>query len=252
MLKVAICDDEICLNNTKDMLEHWSDTTSFQLAIDTFHNGDSLIRECDSVQYNLIFLDIFLPVVNGIEIAKEIRQKDKTVKIVFLTSSPDFALQSYSVKAMDYCLKPVEYEKLKEIMEECVVVFNSQEPEHLILKTLGGYQKIYLHDIEYIEAQNKRVFFFMKSGQVLEVTQPLYTYEKKLLDSKRFFKCHRSYLVYLPNVDYFSNTEIRTKTGRRIPIARGYGKAFKDTYFATMFQDKQEMFQDKQKVFQDK
>ncbi|NLM34094.1 MAG: hypothetical protein GX206_01520 [Clostridiales bacterium] len=72
-------------------------------------------------------------------------------------------------------------------MEECVVVFNSQEPEHLILKTLGGYQKIYLHDIEYIEAQNKRVFFFMKSGQVLEVTQPLYTYEKKLLDSKVFF-----------------------------------------------------------------
>ena len=131
---------------------------------------------------------------------------------------------------MDYCLKPVEYEKLKEIMEECVAVFNSQEPEHLILKTLGGYQKIYLHDIEYIEAQNKRVFFFMKSGQVLEVTQPLYTYEKELLDSKDFFKCHRSYLVYLPNVDYFSNTEIRTKTGRRILSQEDMEKAFKDTY----------------------
>lgn len=239
MLQVAICDDEeICLSNTKEMLETWANERSFELKIDCFNNGDSLIRKSENNRYDIVFLDIFMPATNGMDIAKELRQKDKTVKIIFLTSSPDFALQSYSVKATDYCLKPIEYERLKEIMEECITSFNGKEPANLILKTLGGYQKIYIYDIEYIEAQNKRVFFFLKSGQVLEVVQPLYTFETELLNNNGFFKCHRSYLVYIPNVDYFSNTEIRTKSGRRIPIARGYGKVFKDAFFSIMFNDK--------------
>jgi DNA-binding LytR/AlgR family response regulator len=168
--------------------------------------------------------------------AKELRDRDKTVKIIFLTSSPEFALQSYSVKATDYCIKPIAYQRLKEIMDDCTA-FHRQEPENLTLKTVGGYQKIYFHDIECIEAQNKRVFFFLKSSKVVEVIQPLYTFETGLSDSKGFFKCHRSYLVYLPNVDYFNNTEIKTKSGRCIPIARGFGKAFQDAYFALMFQE---------------
>jgi DNA-binding LytR/AlgR family response regulator len=58
-----------------------------------------------------------------------------------------------------------------------------------------------------------------------------------LTDSKGFFKCHRSYLVYLPNIDYFNATEIKTKAGRRVPIARGYSKAFQDAYFSVMFKE---------------
>ncbi|MCX7615464.1 MAG: LytTR family DNA-binding domain-containing protein [Clostridiales bacterium] len=237
MLRIAICDDEKrCLTDTKCMLESWSAATSSQIQIDCFDNGDSLITESVASRYDIIFLDIVMPLLNGLEAAKELRDRDKTVKIVFLTSSPEFALQSYSVKATDYCLKPVAYEKLKEVMDDCTVI-NRQEPENLILKTVGGYQKIYLHDIEYIEAQNKRVFFFLKSGKVVEVIQQLYTFETKLSDSTGFFKCHRSYLVYIPNVAHFDNANITMKSGRTIPIARGYGKAFQDAYFTVMFQE---------------
>ena len=237
MLRIAICDDEEkCLADTKRMLECWSVATSSQTKIDCFDNGDSLIRECDNARYDIIFLDIVMPLLNGMDTAKELRDRDKAVKIIFLTSSPEFALQSYSVKATDYCIKPIAYERLKDVMDDCTA-FHRQEPENLTLKTIGGYQKIYLHDIEYIEAQNKRAFFFLKSDKVVEVIQQFYTFETGLSDSKGFFKCHRSYLVYLPNVDYFSNTEIKTKSGRSIPIARGYGKAFQDAYFAAMFQE---------------
>jgi DNA-binding LytR/AlgR family response regulator len=237
MLRIAICDDEEkCIDDTKRMLENWVTTTSFQLEIDCFNNGDSLIFKSETTRYDIIFLDIVMPLLNGLDTAKELRDKDKTAKIIFFTSSPDFALQSYSVKATDYCIKPVVYEKLKEIMNDCTV-FYCQDPDNLILKTVGGYQKIYLHDIEYIEAQNKRVFFFLNSNKVVEVVQPLCTFETGLSDSKGFFKCHRSYLVYLPNVGYFNNVEIKTKTVRRIPIARGYGKAFQDAYFALMFKE---------------
>ena len=237
MLRIAICDDEEkCLAGTKRMLECWSVATSSQTKIDCFDNGDSLIRECDNARYDIIFLDIVMPLLNGMDTAKELRDRDKAVKIIFLTSSPEFALQSYSVKATDYCIKPIAYERLKDVMDDCTA-FHRQEPENLTLKTIGGYQKIYLHDIEYIEAQNKRAFFFLKSDKVVEVIQQFYTFETGLSDSKGFFFFFCSYLVYLPNVDYFSNTEIKTKSGRSIPIARGYGKAFQDAYFAAMFQE---------------
>lgn len=237
MLRIAICDDdEICLKDTKSMLIRWSAATSSLVEIDCFNNGDSLIKESGITPYDIVFLDIIMPLLNGMDTAKELRDRDKAVKIIFLSSSPEFALQSYSVKATDYCLKPVTYEKLKLVMDYCMA-FYRQEAESLTLKTVGGYQKIYLHDIEYLEAQNKRVIIFLNSGQSIEVIQPLYTFESRLSDSKGFFKCHRSYLVYLPNVDYFNNIEIKTKSGRRIPISRGYGKAFQDAYFAIMFKD---------------
>jgi len=182
MLRIAICDDEErCLSDTKRMLLSWSVETSSQTQIDCFDNGDSLVRENDSVRYDIIFLDIVMPLLNGMDTAKELRHRDKTVKIVFLTSSPEFALQSYSVKATDYCLKPITYQKLKEVVDNCAAI-NRQDPENLTLKTVGGYQKIYLHDIEYIEAQNKRVFFFLRSGKAVEVIQPLYTFETELSD----------------------------------------------------------------------
>lgn len=237
MLRIAVCDDDKAfLAATKGMLENWSADASMQTQIDCFDNGDELIHRSKSEKYDIIFLDICMPLLNGMDTAKEIREMDKTVKIVFLTTSPEFALQSYSVKAADYCIKPITYQRIKEVMDDCTAS-NRQEPESLTLKTVGGYQKIYLHDIEYIEAQNKRVYFFLKSGRTVEVIQPLYTFETGLSDSKGFFKCHRSYLVYLPNVDYFNSTEIKTKSGRRIPIARGYGKAFQDAYFAMMFKE---------------
>lgn len=237
MLRIAICDDERdCLKEIRGMIENWCASSLFQVQIDCFDNGDTLIKACCTARYDIVFLDIVMPLLNGIDTAKELRDMDKAVKIIFLTSSPEFALQSYSVKAADYCLKPITYQRIKGILNGCTA-FNCQEPENLILKTKGRYQKIYLHDIEYIEAQNKRVFFYLKSGKVVDVIQPLYTFETSLTDSKDFFKCHRSYIVYIPNVDYFNNSEIKTRSGRRIPIARGYGKAFHDAYFNVMFKE---------------
>ncbi len=237
MLRIAICDDEArSALDTKALIEQWSAETGHETELHCFDNGDSLINETCSEKYDIIFLDIVMPLLSGMDTAKELRLKDKSVKIIFLTSSAEFALQSYAVKASDYCLKPITYSRLKEIMDDCLASIN-RESESLTLKTAGGFQKIYLHEIEYIESQNKRVFFFLKNGKAVEVVQQLYTFESVLSCSKGFFKCHRSYLVYLPNVDNFNSIEIKTKSGRRIPIARGYGKAFKDAYFAVMFKD---------------
>ena len=165
-----------------------------------------------------------MPLLNGMDAARELRQRDKSVKIIFLTSSPEFALESYEVKAQGYVLKPIAYDKLKELLDECAQSF-AEEPKNMVIKTVTGYQKLYFHEIEYAEAQNKRVFFHLRSGNIIESAEPFHSFEE------------RSYLVYLQNVDHFTAAEITTKSGRNIPVSRGYAKAFKEAYFAQMFQD---------------
>ena len=237
MIRIALCDDDTsCLKNLKEMLEIWSEASSTPLTTTGFSNADALMEELQKTEYDLLFLDIVMPLVSGMDAAVEIRQQNKSVPLIFLTSSPEFALQSYSVKAFDYCLKPLTYEKLSAVMKEYCAA-HQKEPESILLKVSTGYQKIYLQEVEFLEAQNKRVIFTMRNGSAIEVVQPLHTFEMELPQSKGFFKCHRSYLVYLPNVHHFSTTEIITKSGHQIPIARGCGKLFQDAYFSFMFQD---------------
>lgn len=237
MIRIAVCDDSPdFLQRAVNLIEQWSQQSRIPAEIYRFDNGDALIAKNASVRMDIIFLDIIMPLQNGIDTAKELRQNDKAVKIIFLTSSPEFALESYDVKAGGYLLKPVTYEKIKEILDECSHAFDA-EPKNTVLKTTFGYQKIYYHDIEYAEAQNKRVIFYLRTGQTVQAIEPLYLLESRFTANDGFFKCHRSYLVYLPNVDHFSPTEIVTKSGHHIPIARGYSKPFQEVYFAAMFKD---------------
>ncbi|MBQ8731645.1 MAG: response regulator transcription factor [Oscillospiraceae bacterium] len=237
MLRIAVCDDQPeYLQDVAEKIHRWSRERELPTEIFRYDNGDDLISANASLPFDLIFLDIIMPLLNGMETAKEIRQQNKAVQIIFLTSSPEFALEAFSVKAQGYLLKPVSYELLKDALEDCTQTLEV-EPKHLLLKTAFGYQKIYYHNIEYAEAQNKKVLFHLSSGDTAEVLEPLYSFEDKLTDRDGFFKCHRSYLVYLPNVDRFNSTELITKSGRTVPIARGFAKPFKEAYFSLMFQE---------------
>lgn len=238
MIRLAVCDDETqCLNSTRCLIEQWSANCGIPVKISCFDNGDALLDSIRSTRADVILLDIMMPLLNGMDTAHEIRELDTAAKIVFLTTSPEFALESYSVKASGYIIKPVNFEQLSETLSDCIKTLQ-EEPEHLLLKSTHGHHKIYLHDIEYIEAQNKQVVFFLKSRQSHTITEPLYSFESKLLAKDGFFKCHRSYIVSMPHVNSFSSTEIKMKSGRCVPIARGSGKAFQDAYFSFMFGDK--------------
>lgn len=235
MLRIAVCDDDaVFLQAAEQMIRRWSEQSGVPTEIHRFDNGDELLAKCMVQRMDVIVLDIVMPLLNGMDAARELRARDNAVRIIFLTSSPEFALESYEVRAQDYLLKPVSYEKMAAALEECGHTMQTETPS-LVLKTNYGYQKLYFHDIECAEAQNKRVIFHLRSGHTVETTAPLYSIEDKLTENNGFFKCHRSYLVYLPNVDHFSSNEIITKSGRSIPIARGYGKAFQEAYFAQMF-----------------
>ena len=238
MIRLAICDDEVqCLDSTRRMIEQWSERCSIPVQIGCFDNGDALLQSIRRTRTDIVFLDIMMSLLNGMDTAREIREIDKAVKIVFLTSSPEFALESYSVKANGYILKPFSDKQLSEVLNDCTAALE-EKSEHLLLKSTDGYHKIHLHEIEYIEAQNKNVIFFLRSGRSLTSTEHLRVFENKLLTKDGFFKCHRSYIISMSQVNSFSLSEIKMKSGGCVPIARGSGKAFQNAYFSFMFNEK--------------
>ena len=106
MLRIAICDDDpTFLTLTAAVIGRW-ENKPLDLQLETFENGDELIRVHDEVPFDIVFLDVLMPLLNGIETARAIRERDKKVKIVFLTATAEFAVDSYTVKADNYLLKP--------------------------------------------------------------------------------------------------------------------------------------------------
>ena len=237
MMRIAVCDDSPqFLQTAVTLIRTWSRQRNIPVELHTCSNGDELLAANAAARLDIVFLDIIMPLLNGIETARELRKQDTSIRIIFLTSSPEFALDSYSVKAQGYLLKPVTYEKMQDALDDCARYF-AKEPENIILKTPFGYQKLYFHNIEYIEAQNKKAIFYLDDGNAVQAADPLNFYEHKLTLDHGFFKCHRSYLVYLKNVLHFNGTRLTTGSGRNVPIARGFAKPFKEAYFALMFED---------------
>ena len=237
MLRVGLCDDDKgYMEELTDMVRQWAKENKLKIELFSCDNGDKLLAQSTASHMDIVILDIVMPLLNGMDTARELRAQDTAVKLIFLTSSPEFALESYEVKAQDYLLKPVSYDRLREALDACCQMLCA-EPKNMVLKTSFGFQKLYFGDVEYAEAQIKRVVFHLRTGREVDTPEPLHSLEDKLVSEDGFFKCHRSYLVYLPNVDHFNSTEIIMRSGRCVPIARGYAKAFQEAYFAQMFRE---------------
>lgn len=118
MIKIAICDDETAfLTELSAMLRSWAASRELVLQLFPFTNGDKLIAACEESPADLVILDIMMPFPGGMDTAKALRQKESHVPLIFLTSSPEFALESYEVRAFWYLLKPVSEERLFSVLE---------------------------------------------------------------------------------------------------------------------------------------
>ena len=234
MVRIAICDDDLqFLNQTKEALLAWS-VMQDNIYISCFQDGDSLIQAHTSSPFDIIILDIVMPLFNGIEVSKEIRAFDNHVKIVFLTSSEEFAIQSYSVKATNYLLKPLVTEQLYSCLHEIISEL-AIEPLNLLVKEGHLTHIINIKNIAYVESLNKIVLIHLTNGNTIQSTEPLYNFENTLTLDNGFFKCNRSFIVNIYQIATYSAKEITLVSGTRIPISRNQHQAFVDAYFKTFF-----------------
>ena len=235
MIRIAICDDSPAfLNQTKFMIDHWDAPVPLRIATELFEDGDALLSAHAKKPFDIVLLDIVMPLFSGIEAARELRERDDTVKIVFLTSSTEFAIESYSVKASNYLLKPLHPDSFFNCLDELIGEIQTVA-KRITIKGIEATHRLPVNDIIYVEAQRKHVVFHLSGDRSIESLEPFYSFEYLLLLEDGFFKCHRSYIVNIHRIDNYTPTEIVMTSGDQIPIARSCHKSFEAAYFHVFF-----------------
>lgn len=221
-VRIAVCDDEsIYRQQAYSAVENIS--KSLDVVVDTFDNGSELINKFRTLNYDLVILDIEMPGINGISLAKKLRELSEDVYIVFLTSHIEYALEGYEVNALRYLTKPVNYQKLKEILE--YITQKQSKEEVLWIKTEDAEEKIKLSDIFYLEAQNQNIVINTKEKSYT-TRYNLSDFEKELA-SKGFVRIHRGYLVSLDKISKLGKNCVCLETGINLPVSRSKEKELK-------------------------
>jgi len=232
---IAVCDDQIEeLDTLTYLLQKWQTDRKTPLRFKTFRSAAELLYSASKERFTLYILDIMMPGTNGIEAAREIRTFDSAADIVFLTSSPGFAYESYGVHALEYLLKPVGAELLFPILDK--LSLREQKPqEALTVKSGGIFVRIPFSQLVFVEVYGKHLYFNLSDGSVREVYGSMSEYESILLSHGEFMRTHRSYIVNMLQIEELSSSGILTFTGKTLPVSRlNYAQLQKD-YMKLLF-----------------
>lgn len=243
MIKIAFCDDELSvLNELRVLLDQYRVERNCELDYAVFQSPLELLAEIErGARFDILFLDVLMPGENGIDAAAEIRNYDSNVKIIFLTSSPEFAVSSYAVGAYFYQLKPIWKGSFFRLMDSAVDVCEKEKTDCLILQCKSGITRIELRHIEYCEVIHRMLFIHMANGKVLESVGSLDELSKQLEPHGGFLRPHRSYLVNLGYVQSISSRAITLSCLTEIPIPRGKYHEIKNAYLEYAFRNGQVM-----------
>ena len=230
----AICDDNLdALAHMVALLAEYRSQRKNGITYETFFNALDLLNAMKTRPFDLLLLDIVMTGFSGMEAAKEIRSSDKTVPIVFLTASREFAVESYRVRAEDYILKPVQADALFPVLDRLLARM-SQGDAFLTLKSKDSLVRLPLSEIVYVEVINRRACFTLISGETLEAYGALSDFEKDLALDERFFKPHRSYIVNLRHMTTLNKTGFVTATGITLPVSRDLFVETKTAYMKSL------------------
>ena len=180
-----------------------------------------------------------MPGQNGMDVAKEIRQYDMNMKIIFLTSSPEFAVESYSVGAYFYQLKPIWEESFFRLMDAVLAECEKKKKNSLILRSKDGITRINLQQLEYCEVLGRKLLFHLENGAVLESAGSLDDLAGQLMQYSNFFRPHRSFLVNMEYIQNISSRSIKMVNDAEIPIPHGKCSEIKNTYMEYAFNGEQ-------------
>jgi DNA-binding LytR/AlgR family response regulator len=184
----------------------------------------------DANPVDILFLDIQMPDINGIEFSKTLSSKN--IAVIFTTAYSQYAVEGFNVDAIDYLLKPIEYDRfLKAVYKakEYIEYLNNQELNHGYIFVKSDYQmiKINLKDILYIEGLDDYIKIYMPQKSILTL-MTLKTITQKL-PSKEFLRVHRSYIVPVSKIENVSKSKIKI-VDKEIPI----GVSYSESFFAAM------------------
>ena len=223
MLLIGICDGETAVRiMLSDFIKRYKTETGLNIQVLSYDNGDKLLRHYP-FEMDLIFLEIpfMFGKMNGIEIARRIREADAHVGIVFLTSLLNHVLEAYEVKADNYLIKPLKYTRFLKEVEEA----RTRRGQHrfFIETNDNGVFKVYTKEITYIETAERHTLIHTESDVIISYKR-MKNHEEALYEPY-FARCHAGFLVNLLFFKKLIQNDIILITGENIPVSRNRKKA---------------------------
>ncbi|MCH5138323.1 response regulator transcription factor [Clostridiaceae bacterium UIB06] len=231
MLKIAVCDDEVIqrldiVRSVKRVLEN--NYSDLYYDIEEFNSGEAMISS--GGYFDIVFLDIKMGKLSGIDIAKSIRKNNDTTKIIFITAFEEYVFEAFDVAAFHYLIKPASKEKILQIMNRIFKELKSKEnnEKYILINKGRSTIKVLLDSVYFFEVQN-RIINIHTEREVIQYYDKITSIEEEVPKAS-FFRCYRSYIVNLKYVMKFDKTEIVLDNGTRIMLSKSkydeFTKAF--------------------------
>lgn len=223
MIHIAICDDSKQERQILAALfKRYQELHATPLQIHIFQNGFSLLDAIDQgKRFDITILDILMPGENGIEIARNIRASGTDTEIIFLTSSPEYAVDSYEVKAQNYLLKPVTEEKFFASIDSILAELDDKDTASFIIYTTEKqYSRIRVSSLVYGEVTHRTITLHLADQTMISAVMTFTEFQDILKAYPDFIYPHRSYAVNMNYIQYVTKSDIILTDGQKIPLSR--------------------------------
>ena len=225
MTEIAVCDDEAII---REQITQFVKKSVPDSRIETYATGEELLAA--DKNFDLVFLDIQMEGISGMEAATALRSKSEETILIFVTGSKEYVLDAFDVSAFHYLLKPLSEEKLDEVLERALEEVNrrkTQEKKQLLIQTRNRNYNLDQSAIFYLESRGKKVEIHIP-GKTIEVYASISKLEEQLGNS--FYRCHRGYLVNLAYIAEYRTDRIRLSNGEEVYLAKEKYQSFVKTY----------------------
>ena len=221
MYRIAVCDDDIQMQR---FLCSAIEEAGIACTVEKFSNGAELLR--DEKEYDILFLDIDMPVVNGMDAARQLRRRDRRAKIIYVTGYQDYMQRSFAVHPFSFLVKPVKKETIIRQLREAVLYSHEEESAvTLRLETTQGLEEIAVPDLYYLEYQSRKLRLVMKHGERM-IRGKISEFSERL-SSYGFASPHKSFIVNLYHVKAIRGYDIVMMNGDLVPLSQKRSAEFR-------------------------
>lgn len=231
MIRIAVVEDDFSAAQLLcNYLTRYADESRLELESFCFSDGQEFCRQYNG-QMDIVFLDVQMPHLDGFETARAIRRIDPNVPVIFLTNAAQYAIRGYEVDAVDYIVKPLQYEVFCMKFQKILRLLAAHQGKSILVNRRGEMQKLQTTRILYIEIFDHQLNYHTVDGSFTQTgSTSLHQLEDTLADSG-FARCHNCYLVNLQYVDKLED-DIVYISGQQLPVSRARKKAFAQALMA--------------------
>lgn len=225
MLHFALCDDDEEQRAAvhKLLSDYAAAHPGLSIKISEFSSGLDLLAAEEDSRFDLYVLDVVMTGLSGIQLGERLRELGSPGAIIYLTISPEYAIDSYSVGAFQYLMKPVNAERLFQVLDEALAAMEKKKNACIMVKSRDSLRRVRLDEILYAELAERTVHYHLTGGERLDSTTvrgPFPDEIAPLLADPRFFLCGASFAVNLFYVTAVEKGFLLLDGGRRVPLSR--------------------------------